>query len=188
MNWFERNLVHSQINKHNAQDDTLNKYDMNNRNDAAVAATKSSMMTNKPLHTLQLDAHQMNGQHLPDNAVVSEQPTIKAQFSPTTVIAVTKPPIRSEEITTQYAPAWKSLINKIVNSNKNELVDVNPIKNVDKAWSTVIAKLRATTNSIPIKTTLAPVQRQEDSRKFCFSLHSSVQLCLAFSLHLQLHF
>lgn len=178
MNWFERNLVHSQINKKNhAQDDTLN-HGMNSVNEAANAATKPSLTNNKFI-AFKTEAREKNAIHLTDK-VVSQQPTIKPQSSPTTVIAVTKPPIHSEETTTQYAPAWKSLINKIVNSNKNDLAEMNPVRSVDKAWSTVIAKLRATTNSMPTKTTIAPVQQQQQppppqpqgSSKFCMKFYN----------------
>lgn len=186
MNWFERNLVNSQINnKHTATATASagagaeavtapadkNSRNMNSVNEVNVLLKSSN--NNDQLNALKIETHDMNAIRLANNVVgqVPTQqvnPTISTSTTITTVIAITKPPILSEPSTTQFAPAWKSLIHKIVNSNKNDIVDVNPVKNVDKAWSTVLAKFRATTLSIPIKLPTQAPATQDSSKSFVF--------------------
>lgn len=164
INWFERNLEsNTQINKQtqykgNGNNNKINGPQMTTKNtkvapppmDDNVAAVKDSiMMTNDPNNRASQKMH---------------------QISQTTVIAITNPPIQSDVPTTQqYAPpAWKNLINKIVNSNKNEFVAVNSIGNLNKPLSTMVAQIKTTTNPTPTKIiTLAPVQQHESSKLFC---------------------
>lgn len=183
INWFERNLVNTQINKQH------NKGTIHHSvSDALKSASSSSSSSNSNSNKLIAFGNEVNDNknaiHLMDDPLVSEAPIRVPSKQPAlpsppaavpavaaTVIAITNPPIISEEITTQYAPAWKNLINKIVNSNKNEPVAVNSVGIVDKARSTVASAqlLKATTDATPTKTTtLAPVQHE--SSKFSSTL------------------
>lgn len=150
INWFEHNLVSTPI-----DDNSLNGNGNGNpRASDALKESDSDSSTNKLIAT--------------GNEITSSSPTIDVKNAirltdhvsqtpikvQATVIAITNPPI----ITTQYAPAWKSLINKIVSSNKNDLVAVNAAENVDKALATASAQQKSTTNQTPTKTTTtAPV-------------------------------
>ncbi|XP_055318186.1 uncharacterized protein DDB_G0286379-like [Sitodiplosis mosellana] len=174
INWFERNLVSQQINKQHNKGTIYHSV-----SDSLKAASSSSSNSNSNSNSNKLiafgnEAHDKNAIHLMDDVMVSQTPVkVPNQLAPpppppppppavaATVIAITNPPIVSEEITTQYA--WKSLINKIVNSNKNELVAVNSVGIVDKVRSTVASSqlFKVTTNATPTKTTtLAPVQHE----------------------------
>lgn len=160
MNWFERNLVNAQqINKHFLQ---------KTKGHEIISANEEILQSN---NNNQLIAPDTDIKYAPNairaaNVIESQTTTAKPQINQqqqqqstqASVIAVTNPPIISDEITTKYAPPWKSLINKIVQSNKKDAIELkNPIRTVDKAWSTVMAQLRATTTPTPIKTTTSPV-------------------------------
>lgn len=163
INWFERNLVNTKINKQQNKGIVYH---------SVIDTMKSGSDSNSnKLIAFGNEVNDNNAIHMMENVMmVSETPIMvpvkQPPSAPVTVIAITNPPIISEEITTQYAPAWKNLINKIVNSNSNDFDAVNPVGMVDKVRSTVATQLLKTTiHATPTKTTtLAPVQHE--SSKF----------------------
>lgn len=161
INWFERNLEsNSQINKQTQYKGNGN----NNKSNGPQMTTKITKVA-PPMDdnvAAVKDSMQMIANDPNNHASQKMQ-----QIRQTTVIAITNPPIHSDVPTTQqYAPpAWKNLINKIVNSNKNEFVAVNSIGNLNKPLSTMVAQIKTTTNPTPTKIiTLAPVQQHESSK------------------------
>lgn len=195
MNWFERNLINSQqqeqINsvKYVAATVAVAAAVASSSNNQLVALKKDVHVTNAiemPSNEMTAMSHgsiakQSFGQPTTTSAMAAAAVAeTNARAKSTTnriVIAITNPPIVRDDTqttttttttTTQYAPAWKSLIAKIAQSNKNDLINVNRIANVGKAWSTVMAQLRATTNPTPIKATQStpspPIQ--QDNCKF----------------------
>lgn len=181
INWFERNLVNTQINKQQNKGTVYHSV-----SDFMKSSSNSNSNSNSKSNKLIAfgnEAHDKNAIQLmdsvsqapvkvPTNQPAPPPPAAAAAVAAATVIAITNPPIIREEITTQYAPAWKNLINKIVNSNKNELVAVNSVGIVDKMRSTITSSqlLKTTKISKPIKTTTsAPVQHEDSMFKFFFS-------------------
>lgn len=173
INWFERNLVSTQFSKFSQHKDTSVPFsDTLTSSDGKLIALKNEATTH--------EKHEIRT----GDAMESQTPIkmlIEAPATLSTEIVITKPPIISDEITTQYAPAWKSLIDKIINSNKNELVASNSVGNVHRAWSTVsLVQQKSTTYATPTKkTTLAPVQHGSskfDSLSDCYQSFTSVQL------------
>lgn len=174
INWFERNLVNTQINKQ--QNKATVHHSVSDSQLKPATASNSNSKSNK-LIAFGNEVHEKNAIQPTENVMISQTPVkvssnqrpAAVPLAPATVIAITNPPIISEEITTQYAPAWKSLINKIVNSNKADLVAVNSVGIVRSTVAAASQPLKATTNATPIKTTtLAPVQHE--SSKYFFLL------------------
>lgn len=175
INWFERNLVSTQFNKI-SQSDKVNGNvfsDALKSSNNDLIALKTDIITNKK-HDIRFM----------DVGMVSQQPTDLPTIR-TTDTVITKPPINSDEITTKFAPAWKSLINKIINSNKNELVASNSVENVHKTWSTVSLSQQKSTTTISTptkKTTLAPVQHESSKLNSCKNFLIHLNLLMPFIL------
>lgn len=177
INWFERNLEsNAQINKQPQYKGNDNGNGNGNRN-----GNGNSKGNNNKFSVPQLQLESSNNKLDSIDSLVSMKNTRqmtgvsrapnKMQAIQTTVIAITNPPIRSEDVTTQNAPAWKNLINKIVNSNKNEVVAMNTLENLKtKPLPTMAVQLKTTANATPTKiATQAPVQ-QESSEYLSSSL------------------
>lgn len=155
-NWFERNLVRTQINKQKYHDKGNQ-----NPNDSSNSSASNKLIGLGNEKTVK-NSIRMTDKLLSQTPVkLLSGASRAAAVSQPSVITITNPPISTEEITTHY-PAWESLINKIVNSNKNDLAAMNSLENVDKTLSTVaIAQFETTTNLTPTKpTTLAPDQHE----------------------------
>lgn len=169
INWFERSLESNQhINAKQPQ------YNGNgNKISAPMKSTSNHKLAQAPDNRAAIVSADVRPIQRMDDDVHSHDAPSKTQANhQTTVIALTNPSIGGGGdgvVTTEYAPTWKNLINKIVNSNKNDVVAVNSIRNMKKPWTTMVAQLKTTTNATPTKlNTLAPVQ-QESSRFFGFA-------------------
>lgn len=172
INWFERNLVNSQQQQQHQIDKKLKAAASPYDNGAATADVAQNQLTALN-NERELNANVVSPQSMVANGMGNIQAMAAGAAATTakpatktitkTVIAITNPSARDETITAataQYEPAWKSLIDKITAANSNRKSDNylamdNAIgRNVEKAWSTVMAKIRATTTmSTPTTTT-----------------------------------
>lgn len=159
--WFERqqalnlNNAHQQIDKTAQQPTTLNHSNGINLN------SSSNQMVNETNITKRL------------------------QITSTITPITTNPPIHNQDVITQHTTAWKSLINKIVSSNKNDIDDMNVIKSVNKQ-STVEIINHDTTNFIPPKTTTVP-SIQPTNSKFNFIIKPFIYI-LFFNFFFNMNF
>lgn len=159
INWFERNLMNS----HQQQqiDKKLNAADENGAANAADIALNNERELNGNVGSPQ--SMVARGMGNVQAIAATAKPATKIITKP--VIAITNPPVHDDNTigataTAQYEPAWKSLIDKIAAANSNRKNDnfaaMNSEigRNVEKAWSTVMDKIRATTTmSTPTTTT-----------------------------------
>ncbi|XP_031616637.1 uncharacterized protein LOC116336714 [Contarinia nasturtii] len=176
INWFERNLVHTQINNNKQQTKDTHNQNQNNVNSGSSDALNTAKASSQKLIALGYDgAHERNAIDLMNKKMMASSNkaslTATAGTGTNRATVITNPPISSEKITTQYAPAWKNLIiNKIVNSNNKELDAMNSEGNVETRSTSMNAQIKATTRVTPTLatltittttiTTLAPVQHE----------------------------